>query len=255
MSRVVGLALCVLVAAVASVLLLRRHPTPRATPRPSGLDVWLADANLRVWVGVPVDAPTAWEAATRAEGGDLVLASGRRVARGDVRAWVVAYPGGELVEQHGPPWNLPPGVVDPETSPRAAGVERLPMHDVDFTGARASVVFGPSRDRRRRYTYSTTVTNRTGVPLRVTRFAAFLIEGDTLRLSTFTNAYFTAAQFIEWYGAPADGWIPPGGAATDANNYGGPRAAWVYFVAGEDGIEHAVGGLFDASSWFADGVQ
>ena len=77
--------------------------------------------------------------------------------------------------------------------------------------------------------------------LRVTRFAGFSKSDGALRLSTITGDFFSEEEFINWYGAPTNGWIPPNGTVEDPNNYGSGDGYWVYYFETQNGKTFAAG--------------
>jgi hypothetical protein len=208
----------------------------------SRLEGWLAEPTHRIWVGSPLADPRHWIEVRRGPPGTLVTPAGLAIGVTDVRAYTVAYPGGGLLDRQGPLMRSPDDVIGFESMPSASGDRALRPEQLDFTGARVAVVFGRSTDRRSRWTYSTTLVNKTNRSLRVLKFAGFQETNHGLELTTVTDAYFTEEQFIEWYGAPVNGWILPGKSATDPFNYGGPGTVWVYFLISEDGENATVAG-------------
>jgi hypothetical protein len=79
--------------------------------------------------------------------------------------------------------------------------------------------------------------------VRVTAFGAYSAVDGSYRLSTVTGKLFSAGEFIAWYAAPPDGWIAPGGEASDPDNYGMPPMLWVYDCETESGTRFVTGAL------------
>jgi hypothetical protein len=104
------------------------------------------------------------------------------------------------------------------------------------------VIFGPCKARQDDPNhYSTTLSNTGAEAFRVDRFCGFVRAGEKYVLSTVTGDYFTAREFVAWYGAPKDGWVAPGQSATDPNNYGGGDTYWVYYCTTKSGKSFAIG--------------
>jgi hypothetical protein len=91
------------------------------------------------------------------------------------------------------------------------------------------------KDSEGKLIYATTLRNLSLQRIRIQRFAGFRRAGQKYVLSTVTGGYYTDDQFIAWYAAPLDGWIPSGGQATDDHNYGSGDGIWAYFGETEDG--------------------
>ncbi|MCX9155647.1 hypothetical protein OPU71_05855 [Niveibacterium sp. 24ML] len=104
-------------------------------------------------------------------------------------------------------------------------------HALINAGARrAAVRYGENTFIHRRKYYSTSLTNKSDRPIRVLKFGGFRKEGNSVRLGNFTGAWFTAQDFIEWYGVSNSGWIQPGETVTDDSNYGGDdEGFWAYW--------------------------
>jgi hypothetical protein len=67
--------------------------------------------------------------------------------------------------------------------------------------------------------------------------------GGGYRLNTVTGKLFSADEFIAWYAAPPDGWIAPGGEASDPDNYGRPPILWAYHCETRGGARFVTGAL------------
>ena len=116
---------------------------------------------------------------------------------------------------------------------RAAEPERheLRLEELAEGNERVATTFAPSPIRPQdRSHYATTLTHVGPEPLCVRRFAEYQKQGDRYALSTITGSFFTADQFIAWYGAASDGWILPGASVCDPSNYGGRETLWAYFI-------------------------
>jgi hypothetical protein len=102
-------------------------------------------------------------------------------------------------------------------------------------GRRARVAHGDCSFMGARKYYATSLTNTSDKPIRVRMFAGFDKTRDGFRLANHTGQWFSAADFIDWYGAPADGWIRPGQTVADPTNWGGDDDGfWAYWCEDED---------------------
>lgn len=189
---------------------------------------WLAERPPRTTVHV-AGADGAWAQVQAHEGSRLTLGAATTMAVDAVRAFVVVYANGEVLSSSvPPPTRLPAGTHF--ARPAAAGHDhRLSREQVARASTSVVVRFEPKHRRTPdgQRLYATTVANQGREPIRVTHFAAYVEVGGGWQLRTITDGFFTAEQFTEWYGAPADGWIAPGGSVVDPENYG--EALWVYY--------------------------
>jgi hypothetical protein len=192
---------------------------------------------------VPPEAPASWAAATGLRGDAVAVDGHGEAPLAEVRAFVVAYPGGQLVDCELADLPDPPGVV--------GGVEGRDddiLHDARLEEGRryVAVEYGPSELRPGEPgCYSTTLTNVSGQRIRVLRFAGYKrIPGGWL-LHTISGTFFSSDEFREWYGLEGE-WVGPGQSATDHNNYGGDLPVlWAYYCQAEDGTEFVAGGVLD----------
>ncbi len=237
--------LLVLLFHVAIVLAIRfvlRHmpPSDKAEDAKSQLRSYLAQGrNYRVYVGTPFDSPTEWQQ-VEVVGQTLSLA-GERLELNEITAFLVVYPNGEVLSAEQEFYPLPEGVTILETKPH-------PLQDIlnpeELNGGQAFVKinFGPSVPRHKEPGhYSTTLQNISDKKIRVLKFAGFTRSGTGFQLSTVTGDYFSADEFINWYGVAKDGWILPGQTVADPNNYGGSDGYWVYYFETEESKEFAAG--------------
>jgi hypothetical protein len=95
--------------------------------------------------------------------------------------------------------------------------------------------------------YRTEVRNTLDVPLRITRFEAYVQQGGRWVARNITGRSLTAQDFGEWYPdgvKVVDGMIPPGGVAVDVRNWHGSSAPtngptkWAYWAVDPSGAEH-----------------
>ena len=190
--------------------------------------------DYKIFVGVPLETPERWRPATRGDNGELLI-DDVEIDVDDVRAFVVAYPGGELLDHLGPPHELPDGVTAMATSDEVSDEQ---LRDADLEAGRSIVVieYGPSAARPRDWNhFSTKVTNISTERIRVLDFGGYTRAGPgTWKLNTVSGDRYSAAQFRAWYAQQGE-WLGPGESATDPNNYGGRPALWAYFCETESG--------------------
>ena len=154
-----------------------------------------------------------------------------------VRAFVVTYASGEVLATSIPqpsPAKLPEGTFFARSTNNGAGAT-LTDDDIARASTDVRVEFGAVRSSKSRGNiYETRVVNKSQAPIRITHFGAYTKRGETWTLNTIVEGFFTAQQFQEWYGVPADGWLVPGASGADRENYG-PNCLWVYFYETRDG--------------------
>jgi hypothetical protein len=197
--------------------------------------------TYQIFIGMPLDIPDQWVPVRGLHGRALVTDNFGLVPLARVRAFLVAYSNGEILdyEKLFPP--LPAGIHSIKVS-RTPVADVLRLEDVQQGAQYIDITFGPSAMARAdKYYYSTTLRNRTPQRIQVTKFAGYSeIEQGCYRVHTVTKAYFTADEFLSWYGLK-DEWIPPNGTACDPHNYGGPGSLWAYFCQFESGEEFIAG--------------
>ncbi len=103
-------------------------------------------------------------------------------------------------------------------------------------GARQlSVSHGKCTIKEGKKHYSTSLTNLSDRRLRVKMFGGFAGSQGSYVLANYTKEWFSAKDFIDWYGVSKDGWILPGETVTDSNNWGGgDDGFWAYWCENED---------------------
>jgi hypothetical protein len=198
-------------------------------------------SDYLVLVGVPIDAPTKWARATSYSADEIVTVEGRvRVA--SVRAFVIAYPNQQVLDAE----TL--GLEIPDELRMLHSEEPATSELINVTDAQAGlrfvdVSYGPSAVSPTADHYSTTLRNIGDEPVRVLKFGAFAETEGRYVLSTVTSNFFTADEFVSWYGAPADGWILPATAVTDPDNYGAPPVLWAYYCETKSGKRFVTGAV------------
>jgi len=194
-------------------------------------------------VGVPLSAPTEW-ATVRKIDNDSVTIDGRgTLPLSGVKAFIVAYPNGQLVDCCAGGLALPEGFSG--LSPAGdADDDTLELADLRLGERYIQVTFGRSASRPDdRNCYSTTLTNISNERIRVNRFAGYGKTTRGWKLSTVTNKFYSAEEFREWYGLRTGEWILPGESATDPNNYGTPPVLWAYYCESESGDQFVAGSV------------
>jgi hypothetical protein len=201
----------------------RARPPDVVLPR---LDWYVAQlGRYRVWVCLG-DVWSPWLNVHGCQDG-IVTTEGPVVPLAAVQAYVVAYPGGTVVDQ------------EPRTSRRLPiGAHYLPdlprvahlLTQRDFVRGREwiAVTFAPcaARPDDRRY-HTTTLRNNGLDGVRVVRFGAYRADRMVWRLDTITGGFFTESDFREWYGVP-DGWIESRGWVSDLTAFSQPGTLWAY---------------------------
>jgi hypothetical protein len=199
---------------------------------------WIPNPNrkLVIYVGWPLNAPTEWTRAKSYDSDQLELENGKFVKPGDVRSHLLVYPNNEALGGTNLFSPFPAGVqfLEPKSGPK----EPLTLDSVQIEYGKAVCKVIHSRfrkDSEGKLIYATTLQNISGQRIRIQEFAGFRRVGQKYVLHTVTGGYYTDEQFIAWYVSPQDGWISPGGRATDDNNYGSGDGIWAYFGQTEDG--------------------
>jgi hypothetical protein len=230
------IAIVFVVLLVASVLAAcRRQSSDSTLPVANALlSSYLAEGrNYRVIVGMPLNAPTKWREA-QVVGQSLSL-DGERLDQDRIAAFLVVYPNGEVLAAQNEFFPLPKGVKFLEMT-RNAKQDVLDVSLLELGKELVTITFGTSASRPDEPGYySTAIRNMSNQKLRVTRFAGFTKSGAEFRLNTVSGDYFSADEFISWYGVPQDGWIAPGSTVVDPNNYGSGGGYWVYYFENESG--------------------
>ena len=211
-----------------SFLFRRREKNPSWVPDPS--------RKLLIYIGWPIEEPRQWRKVESYDRERLTLDDGCLVDPAQVRSHLLVYPNDEVLNGAGLFSPLPPGLKFLESQPGPREPLLLDSAQVEFGKSICKVTHSRLRRESGKLHYATTMQNVSSQPIRIQRFAAFRPKGKGFVLSTVTGNYFTADQFVAWYAAPAEGWISPGGEATDESNYGsGGGAVWAYFGETKDG--------------------
>jgi hypothetical protein len=121
--------------------------------------------------------------------------------------------------------------------------DRLTIADLQEGHSRIKVKFGKSTSEPdSRDNYSTTLTNVSGERIRVLKFGGYSKTKNGFSLNTISSRFFTAEDFVDWYGQQGD-WIEPGQSLTVHNNYGSRPCIWAYYCETEGGSKLIAGGV------------
>ncbi|MBU1220691.1 hypothetical protein KKF34_17330 [Myxococcota bacterium] len=195
--------------------------------------------DYRFFVGVPLKSPTKWMKVM--VNGQTLSLDGEDLNLNKINSFLVAYPNGEVLSVQREFYPLPDGIhfVNYRKKPRK---DILDLTTLEEGKKFVEITYGTSGSRPNQPGYySTTIRNISAYRLRVIHFGAFTKSGLVFRLNTITGDYFTADQFINWYGTPEDGWIAPNTSVSDPNNYGSGDGYWVYYFETENGVTFAAG--------------
>jgi hypothetical protein len=93
--------------------------------------------------------------------------------------------------------------------------------------------------------YATSLTNVSSKKLRITRFGGFVPDGTgKWQLSSVTGTFYTADDFVDWYGQNGD-WLLPGQTVRDDSNWGAPPVLWAYYGVTDTGEPFIAGEAID----------
>jgi hypothetical protein len=184
-------------------------------------------------VSASAAAPVQWLRVASFENGLIQTRNGTSLEPASVRGYAVTYPSGVLT------------TVEPaDASPLPSGAHSQPsdspttdvLRDSDLETGRAwaRIDFAASGPKPHDpHHFTTTLTNIGPARIRVLRFGGYRKQDGVYQVHTTTGALFTADDFVNWYAAPADGWIAPGQSVSDPANHGG--GLWAYHCETDDG--------------------
>ncbi len=206
-----------------------------------------AHANERddflMYVGVPLSNPTDW-AAVSGMTEDSITVKGYGIHPiNEVKAFLVAYPNGQLVDYQTHGLTLPKRFSG--LTPSSKGEQDiLQLADLGLGNRFLKIEYAPSQAKPNNPDhYSTTLTNISNEKIKVKRFAGYKKTSRGWELSTVTNKFYSAQEFQEWYGLRNPQWILPGQSARDPNNYGSPPLLWAYYCESESGAQFVAGAI------------
>lgn len=235
---------------VAAILVLasRRTTSQPASPNSPGQRLAALArqrSDYRMLVGVPPGEPDSWAVVSRVTDDTATVEGHGKILLGQVKAFVVAYPNGQMIdcELAG---LLPPAGMTGLARGRRQHHDVLHPADLEAGGKYVEVKYGRSDSKpNERGHYSTTLTNISGQRVRVLRFAGYARTPDGWTLNTVTGTFYSAREFCQWYGLGEKEWLGPGKSACDPNNYGGPPMLWAYYCQAEEGEEFVAGGVLE----------
>jgi hypothetical protein len=235
---------------VAAILVLasRRTASQPASPNSPGQRLAVLArqrSDYRMLAGVPPDEPASWAVVSRVTDDTATVEGHGDIPLGQVKAFVVAYPNGQMLdcELAGLP---PPAGMTGLARGRTQHLDVLRPADLEAGRKYIEVKYGRSASKPNEPGhYSTTLTNVSGRRVRVLRFAGYARTPEGWTLNTVTGSFYSAREFREWYGLGENEWLGSGESACDPNNYGGPPVLWAYFCQSEDGEEFVAGGVVE----------
>lgn len=237
-----------LVVAIIVLLAWRRDRSPSVSPNSLGqrLAVLVNQRpDYRILVGVPPAEPVSWAVVSQMAGDHLTVEGHGDILLAEVKAFVVAYPNGQIIDCEFAGL-LPPHRMTGLQPGRNKHGDILRADDLVEGRKYIQVTYGRSvlRPQDRNH-YSTKLTNISEKRVRVLRFAGYIRMPQGWRLNTVTGTFYSALEFREWYGLAQDEWVEPSQSVTDPNNYGSPPVLWAYYCQAEDGKEFIAGGVLE----------
>ena len=188
-----------------------------------------------MYVGMPPEAPVTWMRAAAIDESGVKLDDGRQLKLAEVTAYFVAYPSKTVVDYKSPTALALPQWVNELQSSTVADVNKLTLDNLKDGNALIRVTYGKSTARPSSPNYySTTLSNHSNKRVRVLKFGGHIPQGGQFVMSNAARRFYTADEFMEWYGQKGR-WIEPGQSVTDPNNYGGRPMLWAYYVEIEGG--------------------
>ena len=173
----------------------------------------------------------------------VILENGTRVPLEAVESFVVAYPGGRIIDANAPFEPLPPGLHFPEPTP---AMEEDILHRGDLAASADWLVveFGPpefpdpipERWRIR-------LTNSGPEAIRIVSFGIYDCDGDECILATESGVAYSAEEFLEWFHRGEDPWLEPGESAEDPNGFGRSGQVWAFYFETQSGEDRLAGGV------------
>ena len=174
--------------------------------------------DYRLFVGFPPARPARWVEVAELGPFMIKLLDSTAIASADVTAYFVAYSSGVLVDCHNPGGLPLPHWTSGISASALEQTETLTEADLEEGRALVQVLFGRSTSHPgSRDHYSTALVNLSCERVRVLKFGGYSRRGETYVLNTVTHRFFTASDFLEWYGARGK-WIEPGQTVIDPNN-------------------------------------
>lgn len=169
-----------------------------------------------------------------------VLIEGERIPLGKIKALVVSYESGELIDEYGKFNDLPEGVEEL----RDSGIKsdkRVGFNRVDLGSSIIEIKNIKNKRHPSKYHYITEITNRSDSPIQVIKFAGYTLVNNRQTFQTDFNSIYSQSQFNDWFDVNEKGWIEPGETVSDPNNYGSGNAYWLYFCKNREGDDFIIG--------------
>lgn len=242
---VMGFFVLLALAAIVLVISMRRQPVAdRSSPGRRLLVLACQRVDYRILVGIPVKTPNRWALARNVTNTSVVVDGSDNVPLSEVRAFIVAYPNGQVIDCELACLEMPEGLTGLSAS-RIKETDVLRLADLEEGKKYIQVKYGRSQSRPHDAgCYSTTLTNVSTKKFRVVRFAGYAQSPKGWELNTVTGRFYSDEEFREWYGQK-NKYMIPGESVTDPNNYGNPPVLWAYYCQTEDGIEFIAGGVLE----------
>lgn len=182
----------------------------------------------QIYLGIPPGRALQWQKVYRILAHEIVVTSGKVYSLEESTAFIIAYPSGEIAHFANLFYPLPSGLsfVDTKTAqiPDTVTLDQLtPGKGLLKVTYSKSLLFPDDC-----HYMTATLTNTSKQRLKITKFAAYRLEGQTFTLQTATGGFFTERQFREWYGLGEEEWIRPGQRVFDPHCYGATGTLWVY---------------------------
>lgn len=215
----------------------QRQPNSAGTPSERLRRVLQQNRDYAVFVGVPLHKPREWVVAEILAG--QLLIEQNPVDLNDVKAFVVTYDSGQLIDFEAAGLSLPTGVTGLHRE--TVFTDSKVLCTSDLNEGRQFVRVSYAKSGTSKTHYETTLLNVSGGRLRVTKFGGYSpIRGknESYKLNTVTGKFYSAEEFLEWYGQTS-AWLEPNQSATDPNNYGSLPVLWAYYCQTEDGLTTA----------------
>jgi len=200
--------------------------------------------DYRILIGVPPNNPVRWAEVSQTTDKFISAEGYGDIDYSDITAFFVTYPNGQMVDSHCFNLPIPAGVArfvplpDPD-------MDIIQLQDLETGKHFIEVTYGQSTAQPTSpHHYSTTLTNISDQRIRILRFAGYCETPRGWEMNTVTGKFFSAEEFVQWYGLGTNEWIEPGSSVIDPNNYGGPPALWAYYGETESGVRFLAGAVF-----------
>ena len=193
-----------------------------------------------------VDAPRGgWQTVESVAADSVALPDHTHLALANVRAFIVAYPNGEVLDCHGVADDLPAGVFMPQEAEEGQEDEdELLLAQLDRT--RVFVRFAlapPEADTVEWKVFTATLYNASAEAVTVERFGLYREKAGRYILETSTGLFHSHEDFAQWYGLREHDALAPQETVSDPNGYGQSGMLWAYHCVNESGAAFVAGGV------------